>query len=651
MAWAGLAAHAATLEEQRQLYMKAQQALKAGRLETFETLAGELRDYPLYPYLRYEYIRPRLAKLSDDLVGEFLQSYPDLPMADGLRTQWLLLLAQRGRWESFIAHYTHQQDPRLRCLYLRARMETGRREYLLEDTRTLWLTGKSLPDECNPAFELLYDSPLMTSDLVWQRIRLAMDSGQTGLASHLSRRLPDAERKWVARWIEAHGNPDGASREPRYEDTPIAREILLHALRRLARANLNRALERWARLQEQYSFLPAERNLLDRELAVRAARARHPRMLELLDSVAQEAADSEVFHHRLRLALHLQDWPRLVRWTQGLPPFGIEDNQWYYWRGRALAASGQNEEANRIFAELARQRDYYGFLAADRLGLPYSMNNYHVPVSVEQKEMLTKRRSGILRAHELLALNHKPLARREWQHTLDGMSLYELQIAASIAADWGWHDRAIVTLAKARAFDDLELRFPVLYRDTLEEYARERDLDPAWLLGLVRAESAFMEDARSPAGALGLMQVMPATGQMTARRLGMKNFNSKHLLEADKNIPIGSMYLKMMYEDFERNVILATAAYNAGPHRVKTWLPKSDCMEPDVWIESIPFDETRTYVKRVLSYATIYDFRMEREIKPMTQRMAAITPRGGPALVASLSCGADSVSLNLRHAD
>jgi soluble lytic murein transglycosylase len=179
----------------------------------------------------------------------------------------------------------------------------------------------------------------------------------------------------------------------------------------------------------------------------------------------------------------------------------------------------------------------------------------------------------------------------------------------------------------------------------LKNHATKNQLDPAWVFALVRAESAFIEDVRSPAGALGLMQVMPKTGEMTARRLGMNNFTTNHLTRAEHNVPIGSKYLRMMYDDFNGNVILATAAYNAGPHRVRSWLPETGCIEPDVWIENIPFLETRNYVKRVLEYSSIYEWRLEREIKPLAQRMTAVQPRRQQTLVAGMSCTGPAVSM------
>jgi soluble lytic murein transglycosylase len=212
-----------------------------------------------------------------------------------------------------------------------------------------------------------------------------------------------------------------------------------------------------------------------------------------------------------------------------------------------------------------------------------------------------------------------------------------MQMAATLAHSWGWYDRALLTLNKAESWDDLIVRFPLAWRDGIEKHAGQRELDPAWVFSVVRQESAFVEDARSPAGALGLMQVMPATGRETARALGWKSFTTAQLTHASTNLPIGTAYLRRMLNHFNGNVVLATAAYNAGPGNVARWLRPGDCTEPDIWIEQIPFTETRKYVQRILYFASIYDWRLGRDVRPIASRVAPVQRRDA-ALVAALSC-------------
>ena len=429
-----------------------------------------------------------------------------------------------------------------------------------------------------------------------------------------------------------------------WPDEPRARELLVWGLRRLAVTDTDQALQRWDTLRTHYSFSPEQTWKLHRTLAVYAVIHDHDQARALLDSLGENSMDEDVFQWRLRLALEDHDWKDLVRWTRGTPPDDAMRLRWLYWRARALEETGDNEAARAIYGKLAEERDYYGFLAADRLGVPYNLNY----LSVRKDESTWQgimAMPAVQRARELYALDMRYRARREWHDALGRMTPHQMEIAAMIAADWGWHDRTILTLGRARAFDDLVLRFPLPYAKRLEEYANKRGLDPSWVFALTRAESAFMEDARSPTGALGLMQVMPATGRHTARSIGLRRFRARYLLDADKNITIGTAYLKQMYDRFGGNTILATAAYNAGPNQVARWLPDSGCSEPDEWIETIPYTETRKYVARILYYATIYDWRLKRDITPVHKRMAVIEPQQKD-LVAGLSCVVTNVSSN-----
>ena len=617
---------AATLKEQRQQYLDAKKALKAGKIKTFTTLSENLKSYPLYAYLRYNYLRPRLHKTDDAEIKDFIHSYPDFISIGSLKTSWLKQLFKQRKWQTFLDNYTPQKGLKLRCQQLQARINTSNYTYLLEDTRTLWLTGKSLPPQCDTAFARLYKSELMTNELVWERIQLAMESANTGLVNYLSKRLDKDYKYWAKQWVAMHHNPSVGTKNPQYPDTAIAREILLYGIKRLARQNISRSLSNWQTLQDNYNFIPVEIDDVNLVITVRAAKNKHPKAAELLDKLNPMLDSDEIFHWRLRTALKNKDWQRLYRWTKNEPPeIGSVKYRWIYWRARALEKIGDIEKANESYASIADQRDYYGFLAADRIGAEYKMNHYPLPEDLEAKNKIAHMPS-IRRARELFVLYGDYRARREWQHALRSMTNYQKQIAAQLASEWDWYDRAIFTMAAAHAYDDLELRFPITYRDDIEKYATKRNMDSAWIFALMRSESAFMEKVKSPAGALGLMQIMPATGRLTARKIGMKKFRTSDLLVAKKNIAIGTAYMKQMQDKFNGSHILATAAYNAGPGRSVKWSPKKGCKEPDIWVEQIPFNETRAYVKRVIFYASIYDWRLGQQIIPLKQRMKAIYP-------------------------
>lgn len=614
------------LNEQRKLYRSASKALKAGKLKTFESIAAQITGYPLYPYLRYDYLSRRLWKVKNQEIKDFLDQYSDLPRAKDLRRSWLKMLAKRQKWQTYVDNYTQQSDKTLQCYQLIARMKTGNKSYLLEDIRTVWLDGESLPPQCDPAFALLYKSELMNDELVWQRIRLAMDNRKTGLAQYLSRRLGADKKIWADRWLAIYHNPSRGTNKPSYADDEVAREILLYGIHRLLRQNIDRALQRWENLKDSYSFTETEISEVDVALAARAARKKHKKAKLLLDAVQADAIDEKMLHLRLRTALADLDWDRIVAWTQSEPADEKIRLRWYYWRARALEQTGNVAAAREIYTWLAKERDYYGFLAADQLGIEYSMNYHPLPEDLEEWEKLNNL-PAFQRARELRILGSQYSARREWHHALPHLTSYQKQIAASIAANWGWHDRAIITLAKAELYDDLVTRFPLPYSKTIRQFSTMRNIDLAWMYALIRAESAFMEEVRSPAGALGLMQVMPATGKLTAKNIGLRNYNTAQLKQSGKNVRIGSAYLKQMHKSFNENKVLATAAYNAGPTNVKRWLPKKNCVEADVWIEQIPFTETRKYVRRILYFASVYDWRLKQPVTTVKERMSEVQPK------------------------
>jgi soluble lytic murein transglycosylase len=275
-----------------------------------------------------------------------------------------------------------------------------------------------------------------------------------------------------------------------------------------------------------------------------------------------------------------------------------------------LEATGQEKDAQRFYREAAKQRDYYGFLAADRMKLPYQLNNNPLEASAKQLAAIEKI-PAIQRARELYILGRIQDGRSEWQYAMAGFDDKALKTAALLAHGWDWHHQVILTLAQAKYWDDLGLRFPLPYREQIVTHAGNNKINPAWVYAVIRQESAFQKDARSPAGALGLMQIMPATGRRIARTLEVNLPSQYRLLDTDLNIRFGTHYLRYTLDKFQDNPVLATAAYNAGPGRVTQWLREDTSpISADIWAETIPFLETRKYVQRVMEYTVIYSHQM-----------------------------------------
>jgi soluble lytic murein transglycosylase len=615
------------LKLQRDRFLDARQALTDRKLDEFHRIGDSLRDYPLYPYLEFWYLRDRLVASNSKQIGAFIDRYADQPVGVLLRRSWLNKLASARDWKTFLALYAGAQPVALQCYRLRAKLATGDKDQLTEDALKLWLVGRSQDSACDPVFEYLETQGAITSDLRWQRIRLAMKGGNTSLSEFLARRLPKDDQAWLSVWREAHTQPARAlDSRALASDTARTREVILHALHRLARSDVEYAHERWSEIRSRYHFDVTDANEVDKDIALIAGWRRHPDAHGWLSAVADDVADSEVREWRIRSAITDGLWTEVLRHIENMPADEVDSEEWRYWRGIALGNTAQQQLGKDQLSALARERDYYGFLAADELRWPYVMDHRPIEYTADEMQEL-QLRPGIVRARELDLAGLMTESRREWAAVTEDMNARELKLAARLASDWGWHDRAILTVARSADYDDLELRFPLDHVDDVNRYAGEYQLDPGHVYAVIRTESAFNTDARSGAGALGLMQLMPATGRVTARKNRIPLPGTQHLYEPDSNIRIGSAYLKEVMNRYDNNVVLASAAYNAGPQRVQRWLPDEQTQSAASWVAAIPFDETRKYVQRILAYAAIYDWRLQRRVIPLAEHMQDIKPR------------------------
>ncbi|MFT4562005.1 MAG: soluble lytic murein transglycosylase [Gammaproteobacteria bacterium] len=613
----------------RQRFSEAYAALKQGKRKRAKQLVSGLESYPLFIYFRYFELNRKLPQAPKTEIREFLAAYDESLLAKRLRRDWLKFLGRTHQWQEFLVDYRPQSDVKLRCTHLAARIATGAKEGVASDARVLWLSGKSQPAECDDPFSFLSASELMNDQLRWQRIRLALGNNKPSLANYLSRQLQDSELKRAAEhWIAAHTAPIDTLKKAYFKkDNARSREIVVHAIDRIARNDVHQAIAVWKREAARFDFDDNEAGRVKRIIGVAAARQDSSRRLELLDQIPQSFVDNTVEKYRIREAITAHAWELLARWTEHPPVGSTALLRWRYWRARALEAVNRTADARLIFAELARERDYYGFLSADRQNVAYQANDRPIAPSASEIANITSR-PGLIRARELVRLAMTFEARREWAHEIGNLDIRQLEIAAHVVTGWGWHDRAILALGKAKSYDDLTIRFPLLFDKLIDKYAEKRQLAAADIFSIIRTESAFMTDARSPVGALGLMQLMPNTGRETARRIGTTLGSARELLKPEKNIMVGSAYLKRMLKRFNGSFILAAAAYNAGPHRVKTWLPKSGCTPADIWVDTIPFTETRKYVRRAVFNAMVYHWRLEKEIPPLATRLKDVTREG-----------------------
>ncbi len=600
-------AHAASLTQQRQYYDEAKAALAKGDKSPYLRYADALRDYPLTPHLAYDELTARLKWASNEEIETFLAQHGDLPQANWMKLRWLRWLAERGDWAPFARYY----DPSLNfteldCLNGQYLLGHGKTAEGFAVAEKLWLVGKSQPNACDRLFDQWAAEGQLTENRRWQRIKLAAEARNYGLATHLAKGLNSLGPR-ASLLLEVAQKPALLSQTARFAPADEAMgDVVSLGLRRLARQDPEKALSLLDTYATRLHFSSDEQVAIAREVGLTLARRFDERALPIMAKYDPQLRDNTVSEWRARLLLRLGRWDEAYQLTQRMPAELGQTNRWRYWQARSLQlAQPGSTAAQALYRDLARERDFYGFMAADQVKAPYYLKNQ--PLALDPKITQRVRAApGIRRAMEFHDRGQVVDARREWYHASRHFDRDELVAQARLAYDMQWYFPAIRTISQAKYWDDLEVRFPMAYREPLTSEAKKRGLTSSWVFAITRQESAFMADARSHVGATGLMQLMPATAKETAKRFDIPFSNPNNTLLPSVNIQLGTAYLSQIYGQFNGNRVLASAAYNAGPGRVRQWLRGADHLPYDVWVENIPFDETRQYVQNVLSYAVIY---------------------------------------------
>lgn len=601
-------AQASNLDQQRQMYDEAKRALSKGDKGPYLRYSRALSDYPLTPYLAYDELSARLESASNTEVETFLNTHGDLPQANWIKRRWLHLLADTGQWQLFAKHYDASLGATdLECLYGQyLYKQPNRRSEAQAAAEKLWLVGKSQPEACDALFSTWRADGQLTEERRWQRARLAAEARNYGLASYLVKGLTNLAPQGRL-MLDVAQKPQLMSQTERFTATdPHTIAAVSLGLRRLARQTPEQARDLLEIYADKLPLSGEDKAAIAREIGLTLARSFDIRALQVMARYDPQLRDATLAEWRARLLLRNNRWDEAYQLIGRMPEELANSTRWRYWRARSLQlAKPHEQQALALYKSLATERDFYGFLAADRIQAPYSLNNR--PMAIEPQVMQKVRNtSGIRRALEFYQRGQIVDARREWYHASRLFNREELVAQARLAYEQQWYFPAIRSISQARYWDDLDIRFPMAHRDSLSSQARLRGLHSSWVFAITRQESAFMADARSGVGAMGLMQLMPATARETARKFGIALSNPQQALQPEKNIQLGAAYLSQVYGQFNGNRVLASAAYNAGPRRVRQWLQGADHLPFDIWVENIPFDETRQYVQNVLSYAVIY---------------------------------------------
>jgi len=614
-------------QTEREIFGQGWAAAERGDQAGIVRAVSALPDYPLAPYLQFELFRQRIDQVPEAVMTEFLARHRDWSFRTQLERAWLRSLGERGEFDRLLARAGDSGDVTVRCHVARAKLRRGETDGLADSVRDLWLSGRSRPDACDAVFSWWRRQGNPDAETAWARFRLALDAGEAGLPAYLRRYIPANEREWADRWLAMERQPHPTLRQARqWRDIDYARLIVAWGIKRVARSDWKEAQDHWNILAPHFEWSDRSRADIERDIALFRAVALDDDALAAIDRLPDSARDEQMLAWRARAAMARGQWSEVLESIEAMPLRQQAQSRWRYWRGRALE-EGQRPEAMMAFTSLSTQANYHGFLAASRLGQPLSLCERALSADdAIQRRLL--RDAEFERVLELFHVGLSWHARSTWRHMSRRLIDREIEQAALIAAGRGWHHLSIIALNQAGRRQAYPWRFPMAAKGTVLAEARRYGVDPALAYGLMRAESAMQPDARSPAGALGLLQLMPGTAREVARRHGLAYRGPGSLVDPEVNVPLGIAHLGELYRAFGGNWVRVAAAYNAGAHAVDRWLDERPDTAADVWIETMPYYETRDYVPRVLAFATIYEWRLERQPELLTGQ---ILPGAGPA--------------------
>jgi soluble lytic murein transglycosylase len=613
-------------ESTRLVFVSAMQRISAGLPDTPDSPA--LKSYVLYDYLVAARLRRDLQKPDEALdaaIDGFLQAHAGQPVARGLRRDWLLNLAQRRRWEQFLPRTVDAADPVLVCDRLEGRLSTGDMDGLGAAALERWSVPQKPPAECDNVFAWLRLQQLVTPTLAEAKTRAALAADNPRLARAFSADVPLGRTAALLQWSDLLEAPKSVLMVlATHPALPVEPDALAAGFEKLARTDSGNALNLLPLLLARQGVTPALQTRLQRAAALGAAYARDPRAIAEFDALAADAIDSPVEEWRVRSALWVGAYDRALQQIEHMSPSLATQPRWRYWRARAVEATAGAEAAAPLYDEIAGLRDYYGYLAADRLLRSYNLNARRLPDDAKAQAELAAE-IGLHRAHELFACDMADDAGVEWSAVVGGAEPALKVQAAIIAARWGWYAESIATLAQAGAWDDVRLRYPRPFADEVAEGSKLTGVPPDWIWGVMRQESLYRKDAVSRADARGLMQMLPSTAVAVARRWHLAQPRKDSLFDPTVAVPLGAAYLRESLDRYGGQLILSLAAYNAGPGPVARWLP-SKTMDADVWVENIPYTETRAYIQHILEHIVAFTWIRDAEPPRLQVLMPAVEP-------------------------
>lgn len=569
---------------------------------------NQIKDYPLVYLAEYNYLNANLDKVSDKQVLTFIKTHQTKIVSDNLQRSYLFYLASQKNWTQFLTAYPSMPNNAvLKCHYLQASIATGQSDKAWPDAQKYWLSSTSLPNACDDVYVFYQNDKKLTQDDIWKRFQLAYVKNKQGLMRFLMAKMDKSSASTAALLYELEKDPKAITDTVLFSSRNVKSfSFLVPTLQRLAKIDFDLAMEMYEEFNKKIPFNADETKRIKTQFATVIVQRNKSKYFKWLDKELGPLENVSLIEQRIRYAIKRNDWKNIEFWVSQLPTAERHSSEWKYWQARVLENAGKNAEAKKLYQEVSKNRNFHGFMASQKLGVEVSLNNEEIK---DEQSTIGALDSELTVIRELLFHESYKDAKFQWYRLLNSQSVAKQQQLGLYAYQHDWPYLAVLASISSKSWNALAIRFPDAKQELFVDAAKKFDIEETYVYAITRRESSFDEHAKSPVGASGYMQLMPKTAAATAKKIGLTEYtNIDQLDQGEINVQLGAGYFNQLLTRYDGNRVLATAAYNAGPHRVDRWSKKSDeaGIALDSWVDTIPFYETRAYVQNVLAYNVIY---------------------------------------------
>ena len=613
-----------TLDVQRNIFTESLDLQEQEKWQKANQQMNGIIDYPLAYITQYNYLNSNISKVSNKDVLTFIQSNKGKSVSYDLLHTYLLYLAKEEKWEDFLATSPKMpNDSTLQCHYLQASIAQGKSSNVWQEAKKKWLTETSLPNACDNVYNFYAKNNTLTQSDIWQRFQLAYTKNKPTLMRSLMPKLDNKKSALASELYRLYKKPRSLSNSHLFKNRQTESfPFLVHTIEKLTKKDISKAMHAYSYFKKRIKFTPDETKKIKLQFATIIIQRRITWLFHWLDKELVSIGNTSLIEQRIRYAIKHDDWKNIEYWVHNLPEEKRNSTSWLYWQARVLEHKGQSQKATELYKKVAMVRSFHGFMAAQKLGINFPLNADTIQ---ENQGSLQKLDKELALINELLFHQLNQQAKDQWARLLNRQTP-ELQRQLGLYAyDKGWAHLSVLASINSKSWDALTIRFPNAQPDLFEREANKYDLEETYIYAITRRESSFDEQAQSPVGASGYMQLMPKTAKETARKIKLKEYKEVEQLNQGKvNVQLGTAYFNGLLKYYKGNRLLATAAYNAGASRVDKWFSPNKKkgkkgIKLDSWVESIPYHETRAYVKSILVYNVIYQHILDKPLKFLKQ--------------------------------